>query len=122
MPRPLPASVVRALHHLRWTPADARLVLDAVTASGLTVAEFARQYEVDYQRLNSWRRRLAVPTTAERPLEFVEFHAPPSLASPATARYEIQLPGGEILRVEGALDPEAVGALLGVLRAGGRAC
>jgi len=75
---------------------------------------------------NAWRRRLASsavdPVDPVDPVQsFVELRAPEAVTSPATSRYEIQLPTGEILRVEGAVDPTSIGALLAVLRSG-RAC
>ena len=52
----------------------------------------------------------------------MEFRAPEAATPlPTSARYELQLPTGEVLRVEGAVDPATVGALLAVLRVG-RAC
>jgi len=117
MPTPLSVAVARALRSPRWTTDEARLVLDAVAASGLTCADFARAHPVDYQRLQTWRRRLA--TTASAPpsapaLRFIEVPAPPA---PATStRYELQLATGEVLRVEGAVDADAVRTLLALLR------
>ena len=119
MSRPLSKSVARVLPLRRWTHAEARIVLDAVAASELTVAEFARAYELDYQRLNTWRRRLTARSVSEAPLEFVELRAP-TPAPAATPRYEIQLPSGEILRLDGAIDAASVGSLLALLRGGPR--
>lgn len=121
MPRSLPSPIVRILRQSRWSPADARLVLDAVADSGHSFLEFAREHQVDVQRLYAWRRRLASALVGPAQA-FVELRAPeiaPPTASPA--RYEIQLPSGEILRVEGTLDPAGVAALLAVLRSG-RSC
>jgi Transposase len=121
MPRSLPPSVVRILRQSRWSPADARLVLDAVAATGHSFLEFAREHDVDVQRLYAWRRRLASPPV-DAIQTFVEFRAPEAASPlPTSARYELQLPTGEVLRVEGAVDPATVGALLAVLRVG-RAC
>ena len=121
MPRSLPPSIVRILRQSRWSPADARLVLDAVAGTGHSFLEFAREHDVDVQRLYAWRRRLASPSVD--PLQaFVELRVPEGVPPPAPpSRYELQLPTGEVLRVEGAVDPTTVGALLAVLRAG-RAC
>jgi hypothetical protein len=113
MPTPLSPAVIRALRLPRWTASDARLVLDAVHASGLTCAAFARAHPVDYQRLNTWRHRLATPpTTPPRIVPFVEVPAPP----PAP-RYEVQLASGDLVRIEGAIDPDSLHTLLTVLRA-----
>jgi transposase-like protein len=119
----LPPAIALVLRQSRWSPADAHRVLDAVAATGRSFPEVARQYHVDVQRLYAWRRRLA--SSAVDPVDpvqsFVELRAPEVVTPPATSRYEIQLPTGEILRVEGAVDPTSVGALLAVLRSG-RAC
>lgn len=118
MPRSLPSPLVRILRQSRWSPADARLVLDTVAASGRSFLEFAREHQVDVQRLYAWRRRLA-SSPVDPVQSFVELRAP-EVVPPAvsSSRYEIQLPTGEILRVEGAVEPAGVAALLTVLRSG----
>ena len=122
MPRSLPSLIVRILRQSRWSPADARLVLDAVTDSGHSFLEFAREHQVDVQRLYVWRRRLA-SSPVDPVQSFVEFRPPEAVPPlPTSSRYEIQLPTGEILRVEGTVDPTSVGALLAVLRAGRLPC
>jgi transposase-like protein len=126
MPRSLPPAIALVLRQSRWSPTDAHRVLDAVAATGRSLRDVSRQYQVDVQRLYAWRRRLASsavdPVDPVDPVQsFVEVRAPEVVTSPATSRYEIQLPTGEILRVEGAVDPTSVGALLAVLRSG-RAC
>jgi len=120
MPRSQPSPIAHILRQSRWSPADARLVLDAVADTGRSFLEFARSHEVDVQRLYAWRRRLASPPV-DPVQSFVEFRAPEVIPPAAPSRYEIQLPTGEILRVEGAIDPIGVAALLAVLRSG-RAC
>lgn len=118
MPRSLPSPFVRILRRSRWSPADARLVLDAVAASGHSFLEFAREHQVDVQRLYAWRRRLA-SSPVDPVQSFVELRASEVVPPPASSpRYEIQLLTGEILRVEGTVDPTSVGALLAVLRSG----
>lgn len=123
MPRSLPPSVTRVLRQRRWSAAEARIALDVVVRSGLTIAQFAREHDVDYQRLNTWHRRLTstvdTAVLSAPPLQFVELPSP--ALAPLAPRYEIVLPGGEILRVEGAVDAVAVAALLGAMR-GARAC
>ncbi|MCP4963880.1 MAG: transposase [bacterium] len=42
----------------RWGEADARAVLDALKESGRSVTEFAREHDLDPQRLWRWRSRL----------------------------------------------------------------
>ena len=121
MPRLLPPEIARTLARPRWTAADARRVLAAVAHLGLSNAEFARHYDVDYQRLNAWRRRLAAAPDPDAPVTFVEVAAPTAPAPGPPARYELQLATGEVLRIEGAVEAASVGVLLTLLR-GGRAC
>lgn len=119
MSRALPAPVSRALRHARWSEADARLVLDALASSGLSLPQFAREHALDPQRLYAWRRRIAPTRTRPRrdrePVAFVRLD--PDVAAPIAARYEIVLRGGELLRIEGVVHAPSVAALLAVLRA-----
>jgi len=120
MPRSLPAPVARALRQPRWSAADARLILDALASSRLAITEFAREYGVDPQRLYVWRRRLAAreQTATETPIEFIKLQPmPPSHL--ATTRYEMLLPGGETLRIEGSVVAADLTILLAVLRGSG---
>lgn len=110
------AAVQRALRKSRWTESDARTVLDAVACSALSIAEFARRHPVDPQRLYGWRRRLARRNDgAPRELDFVQVDVP--TAAVIAPRYEIRLPSGETLRVEGRVDPAGLAMVLAVLRA-----
>jgi len=121
MPRSLSPTLTRILRQSRWSPSDARAVLEAITAADSSFLAFARAHEVDVQRLYAWRRRLA-SSPADPVQSFVELRVPEAVPPlPTPSRYEIQLPTGEILRVEGAVDPTSVGALLAVMRSG-RAC
>ena len=69
--------------------------------------------------LYAWRRRIApTPPRPQRdpdPIAFVRLDD--AVSTPTAARYEIVLPGGELLRIEGAVHAPSVAALLGVLRA-----
>lgn len=114
--RLLPSRVARALDRSRWTESEARVVLDTATRLGLSIPEFARRHRIDERRLRMWERRLAPTTTAPPPLTFVEVIAPTVVTTNSTARYEIRLTTGEVLRVEGPVDAEGVESLLAVLR------
>jgi transposase-like protein len=99
----------------RWTPDDARDVLDALNASGLSIAEFARQEGIDPQRLYLWRRKLgggvahAAPPTAR----LVELRVrQPSPVTPLGI--EVSCPSGHVVRVH---DRAAIDVLSAVLRA-----
>lgn len=119
MPRALPAPVSRALRHPRWSEAEARLVLDALASSHLSLAQFAREHAIDPQRLYAWRRRIApTPPRPQRdpePIAFVRLGD--AVATPTAARYEIVLTTGELLRIEGDVHAPSLAAILGVLRA-----
>lgn len=113
------ASLVGILARRRWSAVDARTVLDALKASGLSQGEFAARYDVQAQRLRAWQRRLSeVPTPSA--VTFVEVASPPN-ASRETPRYELVLAGGDMLRIEGAFEVEAARALVALLR-GGSGC
>lgn len=116
MQRSLPLPIVRILRRSRWSADDARAVLAAVAATGLPFLAFSRAHGVDVQRLYAWRRRLD-PSLVPPQQDFVELPLAPHVPAPVPSRYEIQLPTGEILRLEGAVDPTTVGALVAALRA-----
>lgn len=116
-PRNTLAAILKRPH---WTADDARVVLDALDAAGTTLADFARAHDVDPQRLYAWRRRLHRAPARERPLQFVEL--PPTAAPAAPTRYEIVLPSGARLHIEGAVVTRDVAELLALLRAGTAPC
>lgn len=60
----------------RWTDDDARTVLAAQDASGLSVAAFAAREKIDPQRLNFWRRRLGSTAEAAQQATFIEVRSP----------------------------------------------
>lgn len=118
MPRTPSSALAAVLKRPHWSADDARVVLDALDAAGTTLANFARTHGVDRQRLYAWRRRLhRVPA---RPLQFVELSSTPTTA--ASTRYEIVLPSGARLRIEGAVVANDVTTLLTLLRAEAAAC
>jgi hypothetical protein len=99
----------------RWSDEDARIVIDALNASGQSVASFAASWGFQAQRVFAWRRKLHENrAVAVRPVEFVEIdaHARP----PSGRRYELILPGGGALRVEGGVDAGEVRTLVEILR------
>jgi transposase-like protein len=98
----------------RWTPEEARSVLDAVERSGSTIRAFALAHGLDPQRLYQWRCRLgkAEPTT------FREITVRPT-TSVAEVRgsgaFEVALASGAVVRVPESFDGEALARLLDVL-------
>lgn len=102
--RLLTASISRR----RWTSADARVVLDALEDSGLSVAAFAEQEGLDAQRVYFWKRRLEV-TSADAPPAFVE-------VMPRRAEVvEVVLRSGRVLRVPESVDARVLRQLVEAL-------
>lgn len=97
----------------RWTPEDARGVLDALDASRLSIAEFARQEGIDPQRLYMWRRKLGERTEMPAAARLVELRVrEPAAATPLGI--EVECPSGHVVRVH---DRAAIDLLPAVLRA-----
>jgi transposase-like protein len=120
MPRSLSTTVASALRQARWSASDARLILDALASSGLSISEFSRKHHVDAQRLYVWRRRLARSAGDDAPIAFVQLQ-PPEPRAPAPTRYELLLSSGETIRIEGGVVAADLTILLNALR-GGRSC
>lgn len=68
----------------RWTRAEARVVIDQLEASGLSVAAFAKRRALSYERVRKWRSRfrgeaaVAAPRLVELVARSPEADAPPS--------------------------------------------
>lgn len=87
----------------RWTEDDARAVLDAHAASGLSVAAFAAREGLDPQRVYSWRRRLGRSIEATSAPAFIEIRP-----SAKCEVLEIVLRGGRVVRVTESIDPSVL--------------
>lgn len=100
----------------RWTEDDARTVLAAQEASGLSVTAFAAREGLDPQRLYFWRRRLGSSAEASEAPTFIEVR-------PAARRelVEIALRSGHVIRVAESIDPGALRRFVDALEEG-RAC
>jgi transposase len=108
----------------RWTEADKRRLVAETLAPGETVHGVARRHGVNTSQLFTWRKQLRVglePATAPAVAGFAAVALAPS-ASPAdgmTPRppglIEIELAGGDRVRISGAPDPEVVAAALRTL-------
>ena len=83
----------------RWRAAEARAVLAAAKASGLSIGAFAAREGLVAERMYSWRRRFAATSSAAsaRPM-FVE------IAPRSSERVEIVLRCGRVLRVVESID------------------
>ena len=91
-------------------------MLDALEASKLSIAEFARQEGIDPQRLYLWRRKLGSSRVAHAPpagTHLVELRVrQPSHG--ASLGMEVACPSGHVVRVR---DSASVDALAAVRRA-----
>lgn len=77
----------------RWTRSQARKVLDEVEATGLSLAEFARQRGLQPERLSRWRVRFEEEAQAAPPrmVELVPSGSPPAMAQrPAPPHAEVR--------------------------------
>jgi transposase-like protein len=114
--RPVPKSRVPVSYSTprRWTDADARAVLAAMDASGLSVAAFAGREGLDPQRLYFWRRRLETGLVEVAPAPaFIEVrHAA------ERERVEIVLRSGRIVRVAESIDVGVLRHLIEALEQG----
>lgn len=104
-----------------WTVAEARAALKELTASGLSVGNFARREGLDDARLHRWRRRFAregagresAAASASAPTPaLIEIRPSPRRAEPV----EIVLASGVTLRVAEKIDPSALARLVAALR------
>lgn len=100
----------------RWTEHDARMVLAAQDASGLSVPAFAAREGLDPQRLYFWRRRLGNSAEPSEVPTFIEVR-------PAIARelVEIALRSGHVIRVAKSIDASVLRRFVDALEEG-RAC
>jgi transposase-like protein len=101
----------------RWTVADARAAVAALTASGMSMAAFARRENLQVQRLRRWCERLAgedrrppeQSEPARRVPEVVEIRTRPA------SSVEIVLRSGRLLKVAETIDVAALTRLVSAL-------
>jgi hypothetical protein len=113
MPK-LPAHVVAELPHrtrLRWKREEARAVVAAYEASGLSLEKFAAREGFKPERVERWTRKLKVCTPKAQ--KFVEFR--PMGVRPRGAPIEIVLRSGHILFVAESVDPTALRRVMELL-------
>jgi transposase len=112
----------------RWTAADKRRLVAETLAPGETVHGVARRHGVNTSQLFTWRKQLRVglePATASATAPAVAGFAAVAIApsaSPADGMtpgplglIEIELAGGDRVRISGAPDPAVVAATLRAL-------
>jgi transposase-like protein len=94
----------------RWKESEAREVLEAARASGLTLSAFAAREGLGAHRLYFWKQRLEQTSKdGSSPVAFLE------LRRSAPAPVEIVLRSGRTLRVSESIDAEALRRLVDVL-------
>lgn len=102
--------MVRRLRSHRWTPEQARAVLEKIERRGVPVKQFAEEQGIGVERLYRWKKRLAqTDPSRSSPPSFSEVTIRPS--SPAAA-IEIEISGGVHLRVTGDARVDDVVAIL----------
>lgn len=113
-----------------WTPDEKAEILTACMVPGSKIAEVARRYGVSRGLLWTWRRQAMDDLVAETTPRFVPLRiedgdaepsavatgsaAPPSGRDRAAGSIEIEI-GCARVRVEGAVDPEVLRQVLGLI-------
>ena len=100
-----------AAKRTRWTPAQARRVVDDFQRSGLTVAEYARRRELHPKRIREWRKRFEDEATIEAP-RMVELI---TVAPPTPCVLKLCCPSGHVIEVTCVELTDGVRALLAAL-------
>ena len=109
----MPRSAIRCssptglLSKRRWTVDEAGVVLERLSASGLSVREFAEAEGLDPQRLYRWRAQIGVASAPA----FVEIARTPS----STPRVEVVLGSGHVVRVPDGFSEETLRRVMAVL-------
>lgn len=104
----------------RWTDDQARAVLGALGASGMSLAAFAAEQSIDPQRLYWWRRKFGGGQSPSRGAiekarpTFVELAPRP--APERSARFTLSLPSGAALRIDGEWEAASIRMLMAILR------
>lgn len=114
---PMPSSSEPYLLRRRWAVSDARAAVAALTASGLSLAAFARRENLQVQRLRRWSERLAredrcrpeESEAAPRVPDVVEIRTCPA------APVEIVLRSGRVLKVAETIDLATLTRLVSAL-------
>lgn len=118
------ADVARRTKRL-WTDEEKRSICFQTTAPGVSVAQVARRYAVNANLIFKWLRDARFAPEAEAcsregarflPVEIVQdTRAAPAVPDAPVAevgRIEIELAGGQRMRVTGRYDPEALARLI----------
>ena len=114
-------SIAAVAQRARWREADARVVVAAWKASGLSIRDFATHHGLPHKRLERWAytlRKKDTPKT-EAPLRFVPVEVsaptetrPSAKGKPNADSMELALPTGIRVTVGAGFDPLALKRLL----------
>jgi transposase len=107
----------------RWSEADKRRLVEETLAPGETVHGVARRHGVNTSQLFTWRKQLRIglePVTAPSVAGFAAVAIAPTTVSPVddtvpSGLIEIELAGGDRVRISGSVDPGVVAAALRAL-------
>lgn len=113
----------RASQNKYWRESDARAVLAALSDSGLSLSEFARQFALHPARIERWQKRLAATPDVAPRLDGargdVAFHPIHVVVDDGSADrgLEIVLGNGRRIAVRGDFDPQVLERLVRCLDA-----
>ena len=115
--------IFRGQARRRWSNEDKRRLVGETLATGGTVHGVARRYGVNTSQLFTWRKQLRIglePVTAPSVAGFAAVAIAPTTVSPVddtvpSGLIEIELAGGDRVRISGAPDPAVVAATLRAL-------
>ena len=107
----------------RWSEADKRRLVEETLAPGQTVHGVARRRGVSASQLFAWRKSVRVGAQGVAPMPrvpgFVAVEVapvpPPADGAAPSGVIEIELAGGDRVRISGAPDPDVVAAALRAL-------
>jgi len=113
MPKPVADAVSPDRTALRWNREQARAVVAAYEASGLSVEDFAQREGLKVARVSRWCRKLKIqPKPAIAP-KFIELQ--PTRSMRRSERLEIILRSGHVLFVGQAFDPASLRQIVEIL-------
>jgi transposase len=109
----------------KWSEAERKQIIAASYTPGASLAGVARDYGINANLLWNWRRKLkqcdgAIPVRTDRPIDFLPVEiveAERSEAVTTGGAIELNLPGGAMIRVDAAVDEQALVRVLCALRA-----
>jgi len=110
-------AVARVAARRYWRESDGRVVVEAWHRSGQSMAEFAREHEIQPKRLRRWVRRIAEPEPEPGSLTFHRVRlVGPERGGVAGSGVEIVLAGsGHTVRVAPGFSADDLGRVVAVL-------